>query len=303
MNEKDWIELFKRTGILNRIEINKIEYHHISLPTKVVFTNKCINSLSKKYKPNEEIGGFLICEPKKNSLGIFLYFNEVHLMPNYSTKPWNSYSPYKSEEQRKEYENTLHSYLQQGLLPYRFHSHPVVANDCVLEKMRFLEQIDTSERDQVTTLIYKNVEQIKLRLPDILIVKEGGSMFVGLYGGLVCPYKFDDQKRKVISNVTENISNTITEWADTHGKQIGLAVGTLALIFLAVKYPKISIPVAVTGTAILPLVIYEHQKKPEYFAITTGQQILIELPLITMNEMLLNDKKLQEIKIKLDKNS
>ncbi|MCD4792558.1 MAG: hypothetical protein K8R54_04945 [Bacteroidales bacterium] len=300
MNEKNKITQFEKLGILSKISINKIEYRHISIPAKALFTTKCLNDLSEEYIKNKEIGGFIICEPIKDDTGLFLTFRKVHLVKNRSSTPHNSYSPYKTVKQKNEYENIIHLYIKQGFLPFRFHSHPIAASDSLQEKMNFLKQLDTSKRDQVTTLICENIEQINLRLPDILIVKESNSMFVGLYGGLICPHKFDKQKRKVISNVTTNISNSITEWTDTLGKKIGLTVGALVLIFLALKYPKISIPIAVTGTAVLPSVVYEHQSKPEYFAVTTGQKILIELPLIKKEEILINDKELQEIKINLD---
>lgn len=300
MTHATTIEKFVSHGILNTVNINNTVFHHITVPSKTVFSKQCIAMLNERYNPKEEIGGFAICEAKIIGTEVILRFDKVHIVQNCSDEPWNSYRPYKTEVQRKNYEDILQSYIQQGLLPFRFHSHPVAANDLLQEKLRYVGQLDTSERDQVTSLYHKNIEKAKLRLPDILIVQEGQSMFIGLYGGLICPNKFDEQKRKVISNMSDNIVNNFSDWIDTPNKQIGLAVGVVALIFLAIRYPKIVIPITVTSASIMPTMIYEHQKNPEYFSITNGNSIIIGLPKIGINEMMANEKKLLEIKIKLD---
>ncbi|MFI5195563.1 MAG: hypothetical protein ACHQD8_00600, partial [Chitinophagales bacterium] len=115
------------------------------------------------------------------------------------------------------------------LLPFSFHTHPTKSDDYLQEFMSYLNQLNTSDEDQMCSLYGIHVGEINLRLPDILIVGNGTQcldVFVGFYNGLICPTSFKEYKQRLITKTSDNFLEWIENNIDTPQKKIfaGIAV-------------------------------------------------------------------------------
>ena len=93
----------------------------------------------------------------------------------------------------------------------------------------------------------------------------------------------------------------IVEWANTPEKKVGLAIAAVALLFLAIQYPKVSVPVGMASATVIPSAIYQLQDDPQYFVITQGTGAVdMQIPTMDAETIRANDKTLHELRLELD---
>ncbi len=296
------IKKLENANILQVSEINGAKYHHLTTPTTIEINENCLKQLSKAYDSKNEIGGFLIAKVCKKENSSYLIFESFHDIPNKSDTPWKSYSPCKTDG-KNEYTNVIEEYLKHGYIPFRIHSHPTYKEDFVKENMEFLYQLNTSERDQVTSLTHKNIDDIKLRLPDVLMVGREtlDSLFIGFYGGLICPPDFTEQKRSLQNKATEKFFDSISKITETRQGKIFAGLSILGILYFAIKHPKTTLLFGLAGAITIPAFIYEQKEGSIYFGITSNNKFILNFPEVNLELMESYERKIYEVKISLDK--
>lgn len=301
---REKIEDFVKNGFLEFENREKKNFLRLSEPVDVIITESCVEELKNSYNSKLETGGVLLGKPKigsdSNRVLVFDHYKDI---PNKSATPHRSYSPFRTQADYSNYQETVCETIRSGCLPFRLHSHPTYGANFHQERARFLKQLDTSPRDQVTTLLMHNLKDMSIKLPDILLVGNGSnknSIFIGFYGGGMCPPNFEKQKRLILEKSMNNFMNDVNDWANTSEKQLLLGIGGAALLFLSVSNPKIAVSALAAGAVTIPSIIYEFQDSPNYFGVTSSKELKISIPGLEESEIKQYYKDIEELRIKLD---
>lgn len=190
--------------IINRIKINDEELFRLNTPSDYYFPDFIIKTLKNNFDPKLEKGGLIRFEYHLSNNNLIFSAKEVVFITNISKTPNHQYDPDK-----KELKMAYGDAFSKKLLPLAFHTHPTVysdSDDIISEGMNYLKQLNTSIEDKGYTL-RDNYEYkgLKLRFPDILVVENANAVFVGIYGGLIAPMCFTEQKDKAVKTGIENV--------------------------------------------------------------------------------------------------
>jgi hypothetical protein len=284
ISEKDW--LLVGPDALNRIIVADKEYARLNTPCEFEFPESIVKSIRDNYKADEEKGGVILFRrSRQNGKCCFTAANVVFIT---NVTEHDKRTSYLADS--KGLDTAYGNALKEKLFPLAFHTHPTIYpdsdQDAMQQGMNFLEQLNTSIADKGATLWCFTYNGVSIRLPEFLIVENSGALFIGLYGGLVAPLCFTQQKSKAVQDGMKRTFNGIKDWANTPERQTIVALTVLTLIFLAIKYPKVALPAIVVGAAIIPPLIYENQEKNEFFGITRRPRFRIHIPKIEDTEII-----------------
>ncbi len=179
----------------------------------------------------------------------------------------------------------------------------------MMQGMNFLNQLNTSIADQSLTRRSFKYNGVEIRLPDLLVVENANALFIGMYGGLIAPLCFTEQKKEAINSSMEKTMESLTEMINTPERKTIAIFSAFALIFLAFKYPKAIIPTAIGAGVILPPMMYANREKHDYFGVTFGTTLTIHVDKLTDQEIINfeikaneHEKKLKELRLKQKQN-
>jgi hypothetical protein len=284
---KDWITLLEKEGILNRIIIDSKTHYRINTTSKFVFPEIFIKYIQSEYDSEYEKGGYIFFKPSLNDNQVEFIVEEVIFLENISDTPQRSYLWDYNEKNRK-----LDEALQKKLLPISFHTHPTKSTDVIAESIHYLNQLNTSDGDQMCSLRGISLDDIVLRLPDILIVGNGtnaSSVFIGFYNGLIAPIAFTKHKEHLKKKSSDTLTTFLEDRLDTPEKKSVAFLGALAAVILCIRYPKIGIPLVMVAATVTPQLVYQFQEQNEFFGISQGKYLEIVIPRITDEEILNNE--------------
>jgi hypothetical protein len=265
--------------ILNKIKIDDRESFRLNCPNNIYFPDFIIKALKEKFDHRIEKGGLILFNYSLLNNTITFSAKNVVFIKNISKTPNHQYAPDK-----KELKTAYDDAFSKNLLPLAFHTHPTVYKDSdniINEGMHYLQQLNTSIEDKGYTLRenYK-YKGVNLRLPDILVVENANAVFVGIYGGLIAPMCFTEQKDKATMTGMENVFSGLTKWANTPERKAVVLFCSFALVVLGIKYYKVSIPVLITAGAVIPPILYSNQKRCDFFGVSYGLELNIYIPKI-----------------------
>lgn len=276
------IENLISKNLLEKSIIEDKEIFHLNTPISLQIGDKIISSLQKEYLKDKEIGGYINFKIKET----YLEAVEVKFIENKSKTPERSYVINTPEHKTAEKEA-----FQNELLPFRFHTHPTIGSNPIMEISKYLRQLNTSKKDKEASYNkIHSVDEKELILPDILVVENDysmGGMFVGFYNGLVTPNDFNDEKSKSNEELAKKSVNTVVELWDSSSTQAKLlfGVGIVAAAALLYKMRKNSIGILIIVALLavqIPLVTREENI---YFGVTKGGSLIIKIPKISQDEI------------------
>lgn len=287
MNSIEWLNSLRKDAIITAIQVNNKEFHRINTEAKFVVPDNLLTTLKREYDPAQEKGGMILFKPSKE-FGIPVFTaSEIIFIENKSEEPWRSYRI--DHQENKKFTLTA---FQQGLIPFRFHTHPTKSNNFLQEFYRYLSNLETSDADQMCSLTGLQIGDLNLRLPDILIVGNGSQcmdVFIGFYNGLICPTSFKGHKEELTGKARQKANEFVDENSDKNAFWIILGVVVVAGIVLAVKYPKAILPLLIGAVVVVPQLIYSTQSKNEFFGISKGDNLEIWIPKIDDEVILANE--------------
>lgn len=285
----DWTE------IINEFKISNTISYRLNAPCDFYFPPKIINTLQDNVDQNFEKGGIVrFSYSKLNEIVRFVATN-IDFITNRSDSPESSYLP-DNAELNISFKNAIDN----NEIPFEFHTHPTIYSeydDVIDEGEHYLEQLNTSIEDQFCTLSsklkYKNYD---LRTPDILIVYNVSSLFIGFYGGLVAPMCFTERKKVASREGARRIFSEINNWADTPERKGLLIFSACALAILGIRYYKVTLPLLIAAKVAVPPVVYSMQERNDFFGISFGMDLTVHIPRIEDAEILRNEEKAIEVR-------
>lgn len=283
---EDLISKLQSKGFLETTFNNGEEIFHISTPCCLRIEADVVSDLKKNYIVDEEIGGVLWAKPTIVNEDIVYRIDRVSYIRNSIEDKPRKDNKKKSDAylpDPKQRENELHDIFTQEYLPLEFHTHPVKGLNFIDSLTNTLLQTETSPQDQSSSSTPYNIESRKLLMPCGLIVGNDiykQDTFIGIYNGFVAPLDFKESKLQVQKENIKKTTDLISKNNLNDGQKIGLLIGVLLLLFVIVKYRKYSIPVFLSLSATLPLLLTNTQniENPSYFNKLTFGSVDIYIP-------------------------
>lgn len=284
--DSNWLLAHPR--LTNRININKTEYARLNAPGAFSYQATVLTKLRNEYDPEQEKGGLVYFKHLETNGRISYEAVDVAFVTNVADDKRHSY---RADE--KELEQAYKFALDNKYLPFFFHTHPTVyeGNNIVMQGMNFLQQLNTSLADQGLTMRGFQYNGVNVRLPQLLVVENSKAIFIGMYGGLIAPLCFTEQKDKAIQSSMERTMNSIGDWANTPERKAVVVFSALAVAFLAIRYPKAILPTALIAGTALPPVMYASRDRHEFFGVTYGLQLTIHIDAISDEEIIKHEMK------------
>lgn len=295
-----WGHLLTEQNFIESFNTGFGEYYRLSPLSKVFLSKDKVALIEKEYDAGLEKGGIFFAKQKKKNGNPYFFVEEILFLKNTSPFP---HRQYKADS--NEFKEAIHYALDNKLLPFQFHSHPTKSENVLFESFAYHQQMDTSDADKTASLFYITIGEIKLRIPEILIVGNGSignGIFVGLYGGLVAPLDFNERKHTLMNDWTHRNLDRAKNYFDTPQKQFMGAAAAIVFILLLIKYPKVIFPTAIGAAAILPTFAYTTPDTNEFFGISHGTELEISLPKINDEIILQDETLLIELKKKREQN-
>ena len=181
------LETLKQQGFLRTTIYNGINYYTVSPGCTFRITKRVLSVLQSNYKPNAEIGGILGFLPVKNEKDYNFICDNVEIIANGqpSQKQKNSYlfDP-------KTFNRSINDKVKNGMLPVKFHSHPVSIGDRNYDNRLIDFFSKTSITDRHSSYIPYRVSGDLLIMPDGLLApenREGTETRFYLYNGFITP--------------------------------------------------------------------------------------------------------------------
>lgn len=267
------IAKYIKDGFLEKSTSDNEDIIHLSTPCIFRFEKGIVDSLRKKYKPIEEIGGvFSACPTVVNNERFFIIDSVNYIRNAIEDIPrkdnLNKTNAYLPDIEQLNMEISL--ILEKNCFPIEFHTHPTKDQNYLLTIHNQTYQTETSDPDRKESSRVYKFENQNVLLPRCLVVGStipSNSLFIGLYGGFVAPESFDESKTKVIKEKMNRTFDLLSEVNLTLGEKIGLGIGAALLLFSIIKYPKYSLPV-IGGLALAAPALLTNTKsilRPEYF--------------------------------------
>lgn len=259
-------------------------FFQIDMPGDFEFSSEIIEQIKSEYDPDEEKGGLISFEIIKGTETKFIAKEIVFVANVFDGDKRGTYRP-DNEQLKEAYKNAL----SKEFLPLFFHTHPTKDNvdtNIVNQAFNYLLQQATSENDQALTLRYITYNEYLIRLPDILILGNSNTLFVGLYGGLVAPITFTKHREDAISKGVEKSINKLIDWADTPEKRALALLGTVITFAMAVTNPKAIVPAIMTTSAAATPFILANRDRNDFFGVTYGTTLNIHIPRLSDEEIL-----------------
>ncbi|GAB2585655.1 hypothetical protein [Spirosoma areae] len=157
----------------------------LARPVRLVVPTAVLTRLATVYLKNSEIGGFLYAEADTRSNTLFV--REIVQLANLSASD-RAFQP-----RTLDYNQAISVAMQRGLLPMRFHSHPVsTVNELYNQQsLNFFQKTSTADRHNSYLPIYAGTQPIVL--PDCLISpndRDGKTIRFSIYNGFIAPNSF-----------------------------------------------------------------------------------------------------------------
>jgi hypothetical protein len=287
MNSTDWLNSLKSKRILNLFQVNDKEFYRINTEAKFTVSKVLVKQIQDDYDSSNEKGGMILFQPsQENGITVFIA-KEVVFIQNNSDTPCKSYLIDADGKS-----NCIKYAFANQLLPFEFHTHPTKSQNYLGKFMNYMNQLGTSDNDQMHSLFDLKVGNINLRLPEILVVGNGSDcldVFIGFYNGLICPTTFVKHKEELVNKAQKKTRVFVDNNVDSNTFWIVLSVVVVAGIFLSIKYPKTIIPLIVGAVVVIPLLVYSTQSKNEFFGISRGDNLDIWIPRIDDGIILANE--------------
>lgn len=227
-----------RSGLFDQITTEGRSTLILRKPVRIVVPKSILQQLANIYPKNKETGGFLYAEANGNTGTLTVV--QVAPLPNQST------SDTTFQASGTDYQRGINTALQSGLLPMRFHTHPVqtVNNLYNSQSLNFFQKTSSTDKHSSYLPIYLNGQAIVL--PDCLVSpndREGKSIRFSIYNGFVAPTSF----AALLPN--EQLF-------------IGLVGVVLVVVWALLGYKKALSGLLICG--IIGLVIFLNEKRPTY---------------------------------------
>ena len=260
-------------GFLKKTRENGEDIFHLTTPCRFKIDESVVGSLKANYLTDQEIGGVLWAKPNFAGSERSYIISKVSYIRNaiedipridHFNKS-NAYLPDKIELNTE-----IEQVILRGILPIKFHSHPIKGSGFIETLLNPNFTTETSDKDIFESSFLYSFGNEKLLMPRCLIVGNDLScrdIFIGIYNGFVAPESFFESKKKVQEENLRKISDHISTINLTDGAKEGLAVGAVLLLYAIAKYPKYSLPVVLGLTAMIPQLLTNTQylSDPHYF--------------------------------------
>lgn len=264
---------YHKAGLLDSKKTEGNDLLILTTPSKFIFTEDVVSTLKNKYKADEELGGILWVKPKREADQINYTVDQVSFVRNaIEDTPRNdkrnktdAYLPDSTESKA-----VLTQILSGGYLPMKFHTHPVKGEYFLQEISYAYLQTETSDQDKFESAFPLQIGRSDLLMPRCLIVGNDSfntDLFIGVYNGFISPNGFGESKKNIEQENIQRAVRIASSMKLTENQKIGIGLGAALLIFVAVKYPKYSVPVIIGLAARLPLMLSstDQIKNPPYY--------------------------------------
>jgi hypothetical protein len=295
--KKEFTNYLFDNKFIEKFNPGNTEYFRLTTEVSCHFDNDKISILTKEYTPGLEKGGFILMSAKYIDGQRVYNAEEIIFLKNTHDTPSAAYRP-----DWNEYKKAQELAFKKNLLPFSFHSHPTHSDNILMESFHYNNQQNTSDADKICLHQGIDVGEIKLRLPDILIVGNGrmkSGLFIGFYSGLVAPLDFTERKHQVMTNFFEKTSQQIEEYLDTPLKKKWAIAGGIAAalggIILLAKNPKAILPTALLTGSLVPMIANASSDENQFYGISHGQPLKIVIPKINNDRVMANEKIILEL--------
>lgn len=279
--ESNW--LLSHPKLTNRLTIKEVEYARLNAPGEFTYSKNVITKLRNAYDPEQEKGGLICVQPIEHNGKLTYTAIDVIFVTNVAKNKRTSYGADHAELE-KAYIQTLNN----KQLPFLFHTHPTLneGDNIMMQGMNFLYQLNTSLADQSLTRWGFRYNGVNVRLPQLLVVENSKALFIGMYGGLIAPLCFTQQKDKAVHSSMEKTLESISDWANTPERKGVLIFSALALIFLAFRYPRVVLPTAMVAGTVVPPMMYANRERHEFFGVTYLEELTIHITKLSDEEII-----------------
>lgn len=273
-------------GFLKKTVENGEDIFHLSTPCRFRIDESVVRSLKENYRSDEKIGGVLWAKPTLENKEYSYTIRKVSYIRNViedvpgtdHLNKSNAYLPDKTiliEE--------IEKIIQYGILPLKFHSHPITGRGFIQSLMdpNFFTQ--SSDKYVFESSLLYSFGNEKLLIPNFLIVGNelcGEDIFIGINNVSVATESFVERKKKGEEGNLKKMSEHVSTINLTNVHEAELAIGALLLLYVIAKDSKYSLPVVLRLAAMFPQLLTNsvHQSDLHYFNKLTPESINILIP-------------------------
>lgn len=274
------------TGFLQEKSIENEIILHIITPCRFRIEEDIVTSLKKSYKDTEEIGGLLWAKPTIIDGSRIFVIERVSFIRNAIEDEIRNDGRNKSNAYLRDwhqYSKVMNEILYKEYLPVSFHTHPINNTELVKSLRTQSLQMETSPQDRLVSTKPKIIGTKKLLMPDCLIVGNNlasNDIFIGLYNGFISPYSFEESKKKILFKNYERAADRISTLELSDLQKVGIVIGALLLLFVIVKYRKLSLPVIISLATVISLMMNSTASidNPDYFNKLSAGAANINIP-------------------------
>lgn len=200
------LQNLRDTGYLEPLAPETPRLLRLRLPALVRFVPEVVSSILDSWTQKEH-GGVLCCGPITDEGGRIVVAEAAMMLPNMSRSP---YSTFLADSRGRA--AALRDVLAGGAIPFEFHTHPVRRKRKGSNLAEGFLMLSTSMADQSLANIAVRYRTHVFFVPQVVMVRDllyGSGLFVGVYGGLVCPPNFEAEVQKAGFARMEEMAKTI----------------------------------------------------------------------------------------------
>ncbi|GAB3999498.1 hypothetical protein GCM10028807_49900 [Spirosoma daeguense] len=218
-------------------------------PVTLVVPAPILKTLTQIYPTNKETGGFLYAQPDVNNRRLEIV--SVVEIPNGATND-STYAPFAVP-----YQAAIAAAVTSGLLPLRFHTHPLQTVNALYNSQSLNFFNKTSQTDRHTSYIPIWVGAQAVILPDCLISpndREGKTIRFTIYNGFIAPNSF----AALLPN-----------------EQVFIGVVVIALLLVWVNLGAKKAASSLVVCALIGVAVFVLEKRPTYNYLDSGLTITV----------------------------
>jgi len=277
-NFKDWFIDLLNFGFLKLVENEPLRTYYLKPPLQIIVKKKVVDSLSRRYRSDYEIGGILLAEPARIGLVNVLLVDGVRYVRNMSRDP----GAYQANISMKKYIRECFQGTKSGKrhFPIKFHSHPRGPNGLPEMFMTYF-QMSTSESDKKRATSRYRVTCKKcpfvIALPSILcIVSDDNEVFLGVYGGNIAPKDFVEYGEKILCKMSDEAMSRGLEAKSLFNKITGI-ISALGISIAASGF-RMSNPQLRSFAMQIVLLRKSMKTDDNYFTMVKNEDAVVEIP-------------------------
>lgn len=275
-SKNTWLEELVSKKVIETFNTIDQAFYRIAGDFTFCIPQKAAKDIAKAYDPSFEKGGILLTSIKRLKGKIVLTLEKVDFIQNIAPEPSISY-----EFDPFVFKQHVHNAFANNRLPIIFHTHPMKSKNIIEEIRMYHSQMETSPPDRCASLFSHEFSLGQLRLPEALIIYDNNlskGLFIGLYGGLVAPLKFKNEKLFAIFGFCLKQVYEFFGRISTIGEGITKVGGSLLALEVARSHPKEIKQFIKEAHELLSPIAYANVERPRYFGITKGEELIIYVP-------------------------